>query len=171
MPIDKRHFVEQLRTQFVRSLAVTHRAEHEARDAAQHMATEAEKKEDGRAAIEFGSMAKAQALRARQSQRELEQLDDFARGGVPAFGRTTPIGLGALVDLASDDEHNVLERSFILLPVGAGAELTGPGGDGFLSVITPASPIGRALLGRRAGDIVEVTTRGDVREWTIVDVS
>jgi transcription elongation GreA/GreB family factor len=48
--------------------------------------------------------------------------------------------------------------------------LTGPGGDGLLSVVTPASPIGRAVLGRTTGEIVDVTVEGDVREWQITYV-
>lgn len=46
--------------------------------------------------------------------------------------------------------------------------LLGPDGDGHLSVVTPASPIGRAVRGRRLNDIVDVTVKGDVREWKIV---
>jgi transcription elongation GreA/GreB family factor len=55
--------------------------------------------------------------------------------------------------------------------VGAGVTLTGPGGDGLLSVVTPASPIGKAVLGRRPGDVVDVTVDGEVREWQISFVS
>ena len=171
MALNKRFFVDQLRQQCVASLATTTRAEHDARDAAQHMATESEKKEDGRVAIEYGNLAKAQALRTRQTRGEIEQLDAFARDGLPIFTRTTPISLGALVDLACDDEDGTPERTLMLMPIGAGAELTGPNGDGFLSVITPASPIGKALLGKRVGETIDVSTRGEVREWTIVDIS
>ena len=66
------------------------------------------------------------------------------------------MALGAIVDMSTEDEEGFAERTFFVLPVGAGTELTGPGGDGFLSVITPASPVGRALMGRKAGDVVEV---------------
>ena len=45
--------------------------------------------------------------------------------------------------------------------------LTGPGGDGFLSVVTPLSPVGKAVLGRRTGETVDVTVEREVREWTI----
>jgi len=38
-------------------------------------------------------------------------------------------------------------------------------------VITPASPVGRALLGRRAGESVDVFIAGEAREWTLVEVS
>ena len=53
-------------------------------------------------------------------------------------------------------------------PTGAGVTLAGPGGDGFLSVVTPASPIGRAVIGRRQGDTVDVVIDGRERAWTIV---
>ena len=59
-------------------------------------------------------------------------------------------------------------RTFFLAPVGAGMTLLGPGGDGHLSVVTPVSPIGKAVLSRRVDDIVDVTVKGDVREWRIV---
>ena len=66
--------------------------------------------------------------------------------------------------------HGPSGRTFFLLPVGAGLQLTGPGGDGFLSVVTPASPVGKAVLGRRVGETVEVLVRGEPREWTITYV-
>ena len=62
------------------------------------------------------------------------------------------------------------ERSLFLLPVGAGEELEGPGGDGFVAVATPSSPIGRALLGARVGDSVEVVVAGRDSEWTVLDL-
>ena len=74
------------------------------------------------------------------------------------------------MDVSVDGERGTEERTYILLPVGAGTELTGPGGDGFLSVITPASPVGRALLGKRAGDVIDVTIGREIREWTLVEV-
>lgn len=62
-------------------------------------------------------------------------------------------------------------RTFFLAPVGAGLELSGPGGDGFLSVVTPLSPIGRAVMGRRVGETVEVLVQGEPKEWTITFVA
>ena len=53
-------------------------------------------------------------------------------------------------------------------PVGAGEEITGPGGDGFFTVVTPASPIGSAVMGRREGESVSTRIRGALREWTVV---
>ena len=75
------------------------------------------------------------------------------------------IALGALVEV--EDEDTGEGRTFFLAPTGAGVTLTGPGGDGFLSVVTPQSPIGRAVMGRREGDTVDVMIDGRERSWTI----
>ncbi|HET6345718.1 MAG TPA: GreA/GreB family elongation factor, partial [Myxococcota bacterium] len=117
-----------------------------------------------------GSLATGQGARSRQAREELQVLTRFYEGGLPRYGRATPIGLGAVVDIAMASERGDEERTFVLLPVGAGTELTGPGGDGYMTVITPASPVGKALLGRRAGETIEVAGRGEPVEWTITDV-
>jgi transcription elongation GreA/GreB family factor len=171
MGLDKMQLIEQLGQRIRESEAVAQRAGDDAREAARHMATESEKKEDGRVALEFGSLAKGQEARSRKAQEDLAALAAFTRAGVPAFGPRSAVSLGALVDVSSEGERGPEERTFFLLPVGAGTELHGPGGDGFLSVITPASPVGRALVGRRAGDTVEVTIKGQTSEWTVVEVS
>ena len=171
MGLDKMHFVEQLARVLKESEAVAERAEQEAREAARCVATESEKKEDGRAAIEFGSLATAQAARTRKAQQELKQLAAFSQRALPRFDRKSPVGLGAIVDIAIENERGKQERTFILLPVGAGAELPGPGGDGYISVITPASPVGKALLGRQAGDTFEVIIKNEAHEWTVVEVN
>ncbi|MCP3166078.1 GreA/GreB family elongation factor [Myxococcus sp. CA051A] len=171
MSLDKQALMLQLAERLQQSDRLAHRAEAEAREAARSLATESEKREDGRAALEFGSLATGQANRARRVQEELKALSNFGQGPVPRFPRQGPVGLGALVDVSTEDEEGFAERTFFVLPVGAGTELTGPGGDGFLSVITPASPVGRALMGRKAGDTIEVTLAGEVREWTVLEVA
>ena len=59
-------------------------------------------------------------------------------------------------------------QTLFLAPVGAGEELIGPGGDGFFTVVTPKSPIGSAVLGKREGDGASARIRGELREWTVV---
>ena len=76
--------------------------------------------------------------------------------------------MGAVVEI--EDVESGEGRTFFLAPVGAGVTLTGPGGDGYLSVVTPSSPVGRAVLGRRAGEVIDVTVEREVREWTITYV-
>jgi len=170
-PLDKNSLLTQLVDRLHQSDRLAHRAEADAREAARSLATESEKKEDGRAAIEYGSLATGQAQRARRVHEELQALADLQQVGLPRQNPKGPVAMGAIIDVSTEDEEGFSERTFFLLPVGAGTELTGPGGDGFLSVITPSSPVGRALMGRRAGDTIEVTLAGEVREWTVLEIA
>jgi transcription elongation GreA/GreB family factor len=162
--MDKRFLVAQLSDQLRTSAEVARRAEKAASDEAREGATPAEKREDARVALEQGSLARGQAERAARVGAELATLDVFRPPRQPNGG---PIELGAVVEVEDESQG----RTFFLAPVGAGVELTGPGGDGFLSVVTPQSPIGRAVMGKRTGDTVEVTVKGEVREWTITYVA
>ena len=75
----------------------------------------------------------------------------FRPAPLPATAR---VALGAIVEI--EDEATGEGRTFFLAPVGGGISLTGPGGDGVLSVVTPVSPIGRAVLGKKLGDRYKV---------------
>jgi len=163
--MDKQDLVAQLRHQLSDSaraaLAARDGAAAEARDGA----TPDEKREDARAAHQLGTLGKAQQKRAQQALAEVDALATFRPAALAA---TAKIGLGAVVEIEDDDTGE--GRTFFLAPVGAGITLTGPGGDGLLSVVTPASPIGRAVLGRAAGEVVDVTVDGELREWAITYV-
>ncbi|RYF03658.1 MAG: GreA/GreB family elongation factor [Deltaproteobacteria bacterium] len=168
MQASQKFWIEQLAAQLRGSDAVAQRAEQDAREAARTLATESEKKEDGRASLEFGSLATGQANRARGAQQDLRTLAAFGAGAGPS---RDVVALGSIVDVAILREQAPEERTFIVLPVGAGCELQGPGGDGFISVITPASPVGRALMGKRCGDVVDVAVRGDVLEYEVLAIA
>ncbi len=162
--MDKRFLVEQLMERLRESATVARRASQAAADVARDGATPAEKREDARVALEFGSLAKGQTERAARVAAEISKLDVFRPGAIPPTGAIT---VGAIVEV----EDESLGRTFFLAPVGAGIELTGPGGDGFLSVVTPMSPVGRAVIGKKVGDTVEVTVENEPREWTITYVA
>jgi transcription elongation GreA/GreB family factor len=164
----RRFFIQQLRDRLLQTAASAGRAEHDAREAARTVATESEKKEDARVAIEFGCLAKGHRQRALAAREQAEALDTLlARVDRPP----SRVQLGAIVDVATEDDRGSWERTFIVLPVGAATELEGPGGDGFVTVITPASPVGRALMGHGAGDVVDVTIRREPFEWEILSVA
>jgi transcription elongation GreA/GreB family factor len=159
---------QELIAQLVARLEASARAALGARDAAaveaREGATPDEKREDARAAHQLQTLGGAQQRRARQALAEADALATFR----PTAQMST-ISVGAIVEI--EDEDSGEGRTFFLAPVGAGVTLTGPGGDGVLSVVTPASPIGKAVLGRRAGDVVDVTVDGELREWQISFVS
>lgn len=107
------------------------------------------------------NLAAATRQRLEAAQAAWEAVHDFKPASLKKGER---IGLGALVEL-EDGEGG---KTLFMAPAGAGEELTGPGGDGFLHVVTPGSPIGKGLLGKKVGDVVEVMVKGELAEWDIV---
>ena len=81
--------------------------------------------------------------------------------------RTDPIALGAVVEI----EDGMAGKTLFIAPAGAGEELTGPDGDGLFNVVTPQAPLGRALMGKRVGDVIETMIKGELTEWTITFVA
>ena len=172
MALDKRHLLAQLRGHYEQRLASARRSELDARDGARTAATESEKKEDGRVAIELNGLANGQARRQHAMKAELDQLDALCTKPLPVYRDGSRAGLLALVDVGLDHEDGEREeRTFFVLPFGAGTELTGPGGDGFISVITPASPVGRAIVGKRAGDDAEIQLERGSCELVVLEVA
>ena len=170
--MDKQFLVEQLTSRLRESALVARRAGQAAEEEARDGATPSEKRENARVAQEYAGLARGQKDRANRTIAELATLETFRPP--PRLAARAPVSLGAIVEveMEADDEatQGFQGRTFFLAPVGAGIELTGPGGDGFLSVVTPVSPVGRAVLGKRVGDTIEVTVKGEPREWTITFV-
>jgi transcription elongation GreA/GreB family factor len=171
MTMDRKlHFIGELKRHYREIIAGAHRAEAAAAEAAESIRVEARRKEDAKAASLEARVASGHRKRREHAKQELESLIAFASKGLRPLGPDPPVGLGCLVDVSIEGEAGTEERTLFVLPVGAGTELDGPGGDGFLSVITPASPVGRGLHGMRAGDSFEIVVEGKGREWTVVDV-
>jgi transcription elongation GreA/GreB family factor len=160
--VDKRLLVDQIRTQLEHSARTARGAGEDAAAEARFGVEPGERRHDARVAIEFASLARAQSKRAEAAQAELAELAGFQPR---ALARGAAIEVGAVVEI--EDEHTGEGRTFFIAPVGAGMTLTGPGGDGVLSVVTPASPVGRAVLGHRTGETVDVTVKGEPRAWRI----
>ena len=161
--MDKRALVEQLIQRLRDVVRSAQRASEDAAHEAREGATPAERREDARVALENSGLARGQQQRALQAAADLAVLEKFHPGPFPP---NAAIGLGAIVEV-EDDEGG---RTLFLAPVSAGEELQVPSGDGFLSVITPSSPVGRALLGKHKDDSVEVTVAGEVRELSVTFV-
>ncbi len=166
----KRFFVDELKSVYQARIAGAARAETTAADEADHMQSDSKRREDTKAAAMEGRMASGHRRRRKQAVAEMERLLDFAEGGFKHFKPTDRVGLGAMVDVRIEDEAGPEERTLLFLPVGAGIELNGPGGDGFVVVVTPSSPVGKALMGSRVGDSLEIVVAGRDREWSVVDL-
>jgi len=92
--------------------------------------------------LESSYLARGHALQFKALAADVCELRAFA---IPVF-TGQPIGLGALVEV----EQNKEKTLFFLLPCAGGTELCVDGRD--VTVVTPSSPVGAALLDKRQGE-------------------
>ena len=160
-PIDKRAIVTALRREVAREMGTLARAAKDARDAATHEESKPENDKDTRG-LEAAYLAGAQATRVR----ELERVDNVLEFlTLRAFGERDAISQTALVEVALDGAH----QRFFVAPVCGGTRVKV--GEVDVQVVTPQSPLGQALLGRAAGDVVELRTKQGLRAYEIVAVT
>jgi transcription elongation factor GreA len=88
---------------------------------------------------------------------ELEQL--LAKAKLIDHKHTDVVSLGSVVHLCTSDDR---EYKYTLV----GAFEANPSA----GRISNESPVGRALLGRKAGELVIVSTPGGVKEYTILSI-
>jgi transcription elongation GreA/GreB family factor len=151
--VDKKLLRAALVESLTRALEVARAAHSAATEGATHGEARAENSKDTRG-LEQSYVARGQAQRVA----ELESaINTAASLQVENFATEAAVRLCSLVTVASDDA----KTSYWLLPVGGGSILHG------VVAITPSSPVGRALLGRNVGDVVNVQGR-DV-ELEIID--
>jgi transcription elongation GreA/GreB family factor len=145
------------------------RAEHdnvdrlarETAEAANHPEARPENDKDTRK-LELSYLAQGQAARARELEATIATL---VSQPPRAFRPDEAIALGALVTLESAGKT---ER-VLLCSGGGGSSIDDE--HGAVRVVTPEAPLGRALLGKTAGDEIELTVAGRKRELLIVSVA
>lgn len=113
-------------------------------------------------ALEASYIAQGQANRAQEIRRSLEAYRALT---AQTFDDDTPVRLTALVTL-EDEVGN--ERRLFIGPQAGGMKLADAGGE--IVVITPASPLGKRLLGLITGDELQGEDAGRGTFYTIVAV-
>jgi transcription elongation GreA/GreB family factor len=133
------------------------RSEKAAQEAATHEEAKPENDKDTRA-LEQSYLARGQSIRTEDIRVGLAQAHAI-HARPPAAGG--PVALGSLV-IAEEDGH---EAAFFVAPARGGTKLSGG-----VQVVTPSSPLGRALIGKREGDDIEVKLAQKTREIALVRV-
>jgi transcription elongation GreA/GreB family factor len=148
---------EELTSVLEEQLATLEQAYQATREAATHEEAKPENDKDTRA-LEQSYIARGQAQRVEEVRAGL--ADARAMATNEFAGR--PAALGAVVVV----EENERELVFLLAPYGGGITL----GGGAVQVVTTKSPLGRGLLGKRAGDECEMKIGDRMRELVVIDV-
>ena len=155
---------EALRDQIMTRLKADHVLLLQAAKTAHAAATHDENIPDNKYAtlgLEASYVAQGQANRA---QEILQALQLFRQLTLSVFSEQSVIRLTAVVQL-EDDEGRI--RLFFLAPAAGGLRLEFDGAE--IMLITPASPLGRELIGKQCGDLIELES-GRVRGYEIISI-
>ena len=156
--LDKTLVLAALRAHLELDLSAAVASQVRTQSGATHEESRPENAKDTRA-LESSYLARGQAQRVAELGRSLSSLSALQ---LRHFDAESSVALSALISL--DDGQRV--ALCFLAPVGGGLELHVEAAT--VVVLTPHSPLGRALLGRRAGDELEVQTPQGVRQYSIL---
>lgn len=161
MHIDKQqlvqHIIRLLRTE---AEHFTHAARTAHADATDEE-SRSENKYDTRG-LEASYLAGAQAGMAAQAVRNIVAYETLI---LKMFSADSLIALTALVEIESEEG---VRSVYFLGPNGGGTKIEYEGTT--ILIITPSSPIGGRLLGRRLGDCIKVPLGSVTREYEIVSI-
>jgi transcription elongation GreA/GreB family factor len=159
--VNKPVLIELIRKSLEQELAALIQAAQATHEAATHEESKAEDSHDTRG-IELSYLAGAQASRAADLQRMLQY---FRKIDLKGFEKTDGIAPTALVELSVQGKKSL----YFLALQGGGVRVTVEGMA--VQVITPASPVGEEMIGRRIGDSIEVEAQGTLREYLITAIA
>lgn len=154
----KQALKDELIQSLTAELSTLERAQQHTLEGVTHEEAKPENDKDTRA-LEQSYLARGQAARVEELRQGLAEVTALP---VRPWGDEQPIALGALV-IAEEGQSRL---AFYMAQSGGGTRI----GAGAVQVVTPRSPLGRALLGKRAGDDCEVPLAGKIRELSLIEV-
>lgn len=133
--------------------------------AAHAEATDEENKAEDRydtRGLEASYLAAGQSRQTAETERAIVA---FKAMKLPDFGPKDPVDLGALVDLQIKGEEPSL---YFIGPSAGGTEVVHE--KRTILVITPQSPLGEQLVGRKQGDRLKIRIAGSSNEYRLLTV-
>ena len=156
--LDKRALIDELLVRLRADRDVLVQAQRLSAEGVTHADAKSDGAKDMRS-TEASYIARGQALRVEALEADIAKV---AAMRPRAFGDGDAVAIGAVVEV----EDEVGKRRVVFLaPAGGGEQLT----DG-IAVVTPKSPLGRALIGARSGDVIELSRGGTIDELEIVEL-
>jgi transcription elongation GreA/GreB family factor len=139
-------------------LAVAERAHNASLEGATHEEARPENEKDTRA-LEQSYLARGQAQRLVELKEAIALVQAMPTG---AQKRDMGCSLGSIVEVDDDGRHQV----YWIASAGGGLQLA----EGAIQVLTPQSPLGRALIGCHIDDDCEISQAGRLRVLSIVAI-
>lgn len=157
--MDKHTLIAELIAQLERQITTLNSAMAQTFDAATNEETVPEHKYDT-LALEASYLAHGQAMRLEEIKRDIALLKAFVLND---FANDSSVSLGALVGL---EDHNEVQSFYFLLPTAGGAKLA----DESVVVVTPHSPLGKALKGCALDDEVSILIGEQRHVYDVISV-
>jgi len=158
--MNKRALVKKIIAHLTGELALYHKAALSARADATDPQSRAEHKYDTRG-LEASYLARGQSRQAAETEQNLEQFEKLV---VRAFGPQEAIDLSALVELDGKEGR----AFYFIAPAAGGTEVIHEKQE--VLVITPQSPLGQQLVGRKQGERLRLAMGGGQHDYRVVSV-
>src|ERR1700733_4097927 len=159
--MNKRAIIKKITAKLTSELEVYFRAAQFSRAEATHESNKPENKYDTRG-LEASYLARGQSKQAAEIE---SAIAEFEKLPVKKFGVGEPIELGALVELERDGENSF----YFIGPRAGGTEILHDKKE--ILVITPQSPLGKQLLGKKSGDTLQLKLDGETRAVKIISTA
>ena len=158
--MNKRALIEKIVKQLTSDLEGYLRAARAAHAEATHEQSRAENKYDTRG-LEASYLARGQSKQAAEIEAAIEA---FGKLDGRAFAPGEPVELGALVELEGAGERTI----YFIGPKAGGTEVIHQKRE--VLVITPASPLGEHLMGRKQGESLQMNIAGATNKYLVASV-
>ena len=158
--MNKRALIRKIIARLTDELEVYFRAARASRAEATHEQSKAENKYDTRG-LEASYLAQGQSRHAAELQNAIAA---FEKLDARKFGPGEPIVVGAFVELALDGE----KMAYFIGPRAGGTEVLYEKRE--VLVITPQSPLGEQLLGRKQGDVLKLKLADAQNQYRVTAV-
>ena len=158
--MNKRAIIKKITAKLTSELEVYFRAAQFSRAEATHESNKPENKYDTRG-LEASYLARGQSKQAAELEAAIVEFEKLA---ARPFAEGEAIGIGALVELETGGD-----KSFYFLgPRAGGTEVVHDKKE--ILVITPQSPLGEQLTGKKAGDKLQLKFGGEIRPARLLTV-
>ena len=159
--MEKSQLLKQIVASLAEGLVVLEKAARASHAEATHESSKAESKYDTRG-LEAAYLAGGQARQAKEIMDSIKLYESLA---IRSFAPADPIDLTALVELETDGTRS----TFFIGPKNGGLEVECQRKE--VTVITPQSPLGQNLMGKKAGQRWTAKLGGSTLRYHLVSVS
>ena len=159
-PVNKQELMQSVIAQLMGELETFAKAARAAHAEATHEQSKADNKYDTRG-LEASYLARGQSRQAAELEQAIAKLRALP---VREFSGEEPADVGAVVELQAKKER----AFYFLLPSAGGTEVSYGGND--VLVITPESPLGKQLVGKKKGDRFQLEIAGTRSEYRVANL-